>query len=327
MFQREGDLFAQPFDTDTATLSGTPVPVASSVGEFPVATAGLWSIARNGTLVYRSGGVGLPRPVWIDSMGRELSTVGGPGLYVDVALSPDGTRLAVVIVGTQGNSDIWVTDSAGGENTRLTFDPGVDTSPAWSPDGKRVAFAASRNGRRDIYVKNADGSGEEQLLLHTDQDKFPTSWSHDGRFLLFESLYAKTRDDIWVLPLRGRPNAVPLSAHGPARKVGGVLTRWAMGGIRDDCVRERGNLRASVLARFPIGEPVMQTRNGWFLPPAASSRDGVMTAKVCSHLSLGGEMMAADVQAGVSFQSKTPRRLLAASGRSPGTLVRLAIAF
>ena len=209
MFQREADLFAQPFDTDTAMLSGTPVPVASGVGAFPTATSGLWSVARNGTLVYRSGGTGLPRPVWIDSMGRELGTVGGPGLYTDVALSPDGTRLAVALVGTQGNSDIWVTDSAGGENTRLTFDPGLDTSPAWSPDGKRVAFAASRNGRRDIYVKNADGSGEEQLLLHTDQDKFPTSWSHDGRFLLFESLDAKTRDDIWVLPLEGDRTPFP----------------------------------------------------------------------------------------------------------------------
>ena len=61
----------------------------------------------------------------------------------------------------------------------------------------------SKGGRMDLYEKNADGSGEERLVLHSDQDKVPTSWSRDGRFLLFQSIDPKTREDLWILPLEG----------------------------------------------------------------------------------------------------------------------------
>jgi Tol biopolymer transport system component len=52
----------------------------------------------------------------------------------------------------------------------------------------------------DLYLKGADGSGEERLVFKSELDKRPTSWSKDGRFLLFQSADPKTRDDIWVLP-------------------------------------------------------------------------------------------------------------------------------
>ena len=79
--QREQALLAQPFDTSTATLSGAPIAVADGVGAFAPATSGLWSVARNGTLVYRAGGTGLPLLTWVDAAGRSLSTVGELGLY------------------------------------------------------------------------------------------------------------------------------------------------------------------------------------------------------------------------------------------------------
>ena len=69
LIQREEALLAQPFDVSTATLSGTPVPVANGVGSFAGATSGLWSVARNGALVYRAGGTGLPQFTWLDPTG------------------------------------------------------------------------------------------------------------------------------------------------------------------------------------------------------------------------------------------------------------------
>jgi eukaryotic-like serine/threonine-protein kinase len=203
LIQREEALVAQPFDVNTATLSGTPVPVANGVGSFAGATSGLWSVARNGALVYRAGGTGLPQFTWLDPTGRILGTAGDPGVYNTPAISPDGTRLAFGAVDGAGNQDVWVRDLVSGGVTRLTFDPRPDVTPVWSPDGKRVVYAASRGSRRDLYEKNADGGGEERLVLQSDQDKSPTSWSRDGRFLLFQSIDPKTREDLWILPLEG----------------------------------------------------------------------------------------------------------------------------
>ena len=89
MFQREADLFAQPFDTDTAMLSGTPVPVASGVRAFPTATSGLWSVARNGTLVsIRRNGIAAPCLDRLDGSRPRHSWRAG-ALY-GCRLSPDG---------------------------------------------------------------------------------------------------------------------------------------------------------------------------------------------------------------------------------------------
>ena len=154
--QREEALVAQPFDVNTAALSGTPVPVANGVGAFAGATSGLWSVARNGALVYRAGGTGLPQPTWVDPIGRVLETAGDPGNYNTPAVSLDGTRLAISLTDNQGNTDIWVRDLVRGGNTRLTFDPRLDILPVWSPDSKRIVYGALRGGRRDLYEKNAD---------------------------------------------------------------------------------------------------------------------------------------------------------------------------
>jgi TolB protein len=58
--------------------------------------------------------------------------------------------------------------------------------PAWSPDGRRIAFASARDGNSEIYVMNADGSSPVRLTEHPEQDDFP-AWSRDGRRLAFVS--------------------------------------------------------------------------------------------------------------------------------------------
>lgn len=118
-----------------------------------------------------------------------------------IAISPDGKRVAFAKTDDQGNTDIWFRDIASGKDTRLTFDPRREDSPIWSGDGSKIVFAADRGGNMDLYKKNADSTGEETLLWKSDQDKFPTSWSIDGKFVLFNSWDPKTSSDLWVLPL------------------------------------------------------------------------------------------------------------------------------
>ena len=60
--------------------------------------------------------------------------------------------------------------------TQLTNHPELDNSPAWSPDGRRIAFHSNRDGYFEIYVMNADGSGLTRLTNNDRHDSFP-SWT------------------------------------------------------------------------------------------------------------------------------------------------------
>jgi dipeptidyl aminopeptidase/acylaminoacyl peptidase len=119
-------------------------------------------------------------------------------------LSPDGTRVAVTR-GDTGDGDIWLLAFSSGIDTRFTFDPAMDFDPAWSPDGKYVAFSSNRAGNSDLYRHASDGSGEDELLFQSDHRKVVTDWSRDGRFLLFHDSDPKTKRDLWVLPMNDAP--------------------------------------------------------------------------------------------------------------------------
>jgi Tol biopolymer transport system component len=70
--------------------------------------------------------------------------------------------------------------------TNLTNNPATDESPAWSPDGKQIAFISDRSGGRDIYIMNADGSDVRKLTdSPTFNDHF--SWSPDGKKIVYLS--------------------------------------------------------------------------------------------------------------------------------------------
>src|SRR5207249_2955607 len=88
--------------------------------------------------------------------------------------------------------------------------------PVWSPDGNRILFGALQGKvRRGIYQKPSNGAGGEELLLpseNSDTQIWPTSWSRDGRFVLYtRGLISLSQADIRVLPLEGTANLGSLS--------------------------------------------------------------------------------------------------------------------
>jgi WD40 repeat protein len=81
---------------------------------------------------------------------------------------------------SSGTSDIWSVDLASGVETRVTADPANDSAPAWSPDGKEIAFTTDRDGVAQIWLIHPDGTNEVRL----GNGSFP-AWSPDGSSLAF----------------------------------------------------------------------------------------------------------------------------------------------
>jgi Tol biopolymer transport system component len=202
LFLRESTLMAQRFDPGRLELSGDPFQVAEQVG-WNSGGAGGFTVSANGVLAYRTGGMGQGRQlIWIDRNGKAEGTVGSPALYENPRLSPDGKRLAVRK--PDGGGDIWIFDLERGNSTRFTFDPASDNDPVWSPDGTRIAFVSNRDGGVfNLYQKNSGGTGQDELLLKTANNKLIDDWSADGRYILYQEADPKTKDDLWVLPLFG----------------------------------------------------------------------------------------------------------------------------
>jgi Tol biopolymer transport system component len=113
------------------------------------------------------------------------------------------TRIAFVS-NREGNTDIYVMNADGSQQTRLTNNPANDTDPTWSPDGQRIAFVSDRDGIENIYMMNADGTHQVRLTnnpLNTSGDYAPT-WSPDGRHIAFVSNRAG-RYDIYMMNTDG----------------------------------------------------------------------------------------------------------------------------
>lgn len=116
-----------------------------------------------------------------------------PVLYpTDPALSPDGQVVAFSYSG-----DLWRVAVDGGTAKQLTTHPDRDGQPAFSPDGRSIAFVSDRSGTRQLYRIPADGGRPEQLTFHTAGYSLQ-DWSRDGETLLAIG----ARDHHWRRPNR-----------------------------------------------------------------------------------------------------------------------------
>ncbi|HET7226307.1 MAG TPA: hypothetical protein VFK69_11410, partial [Candidatus Eisenbacteria bacterium] len=173
------NLMAQRIDVRAGRTVGDPVTVVEGVTGN---NAGEFSVSAGGTLAFtaRAANSG-SQLVWCDRSGRRLGVAGPSGAYQDVALSPDGSRVAVSMPGGDASTlDIWVRDLARGTNSRLTFDASDEIWPVWSPDGTRIAYASSHTGNFKIYVRAANGLGAVDSLPWNGGQQGPMSWSKDG---------------------------------------------------------------------------------------------------------------------------------------------------
>jgi Tol biopolymer transport system component len=205
VFAQEGVLVAQRFDQASERIVGAPISIAEPVDRFLTSGRAMFTTSRNGTIAYHSY-ANVERLVWVDRGGKEVGTVGAPGDYLNVRLSPDGGT--VLFERTKpgiGTWDLWSIDLIRGVETRLTSDPGSEAFPVWMPDGRAILFAdeSHSNTTLNLARKRLDTGVEGQLLPIGTQQRRPIDVSPDGHTLLFTERTARGTLNLFTLPLAG----------------------------------------------------------------------------------------------------------------------------
>jgi serine/threonine-protein kinase len=166
VYARAGTLYGIRFDPDTLETHGTPVALVQGVAVDTPTGATHFACAGDGTLAYITGsGQGGRTISWVDREGHAQPVDLPPGLYNDLRLSPDRTRMALA-AGSTGSSDIWVYDFARTTFTRLTF-TAVNGTPIWSRDGRSILYAdISPTGKATKILRvPADGSRSPEQVV------------------------------------------------------------------------------------------------------------------------------------------------------------------
>jgi Tol biopolymer transport system component len=183
--RRDGVAMVAPFDLDRLEITGEAVPVLEGVDLWPLSGFALLTWSPSGSLVYvpRRGGPAQTTIVRVDRHGT-VSPVDTAwyGQFNSLALAPDGRRMAVG-VGAGIGLNIWIKQLDRGPFTRLSFG-NQDRRPAWSADGRFVAFVRDSANTSAIVVRAADGGGSDRRIVTLDRMVQEVAWSPDGRWLV-----------------------------------------------------------------------------------------------------------------------------------------------
>ena len=307
VYESAGVLMAQRFDPRTARTRGDPVPV----GDLASGSVGLFSVSSGGGLAFRPRGIqAASRLLWVDRNGHIIGEAAPPDQYEDVVLSPDGARVAVSIVGEQPSQrDIWVRDLRRGVSSRLTFDPGDEFAPVWSPDGNRIAYGALRGDEIHCYVRSAWGGAEDSLGRAAGFYEGPFGWSGAANILTISHVTATNHWDVYALSPEGRQPPRPL-LQSPFNERAGRLSpdgRW-LAYSSDESGRDE-----VYVVPYPGPGPKIRISTGGGEAPQWRG-DG----KELFFQGPDQSMLAADIRAGTTFVAGTPKILFRIPLAAPG---------
>jgi Tol biopolymer transport system component len=195
LYPREGSLVAQPFDEKALRFTGEPSVVVDRLPYFDKTGWADFSASGNGVLAYMTD-FPKTRLVWLDRGGRDIAQIGSPGDFATVRLSPDGQRAALTINDPRlFSGDVWIQDLVRNTRTLFVSGPADDTNPAWSPDGRRLAYFSCCEDSSTLHIKEPGDPGKGQLPLKDQSFVEVLDWSLDGKFVIYGF-----NGNLWVLP-------------------------------------------------------------------------------------------------------------------------------
>lgn len=207
LFLRDGTLMAQRFDVKRLELTGDAFPIAEQVLG-GVTTS--FSVSTNGSLAYvnTTTASAASQLAWFDRQGKQVSTIGPVGRYINAELSPNGKMVAF-----NRDNEVLLFDIDRNQESRFVSHPAANIAPNWSPDSGTIAFSSSREstgnagpesvGAGNLYQRAVGVVGEERLLLKTDAAKRITDWRRDHIIYVSDG-------DIWALPIPVSDDPKPL---------------------------------------------------------------------------------------------------------------------
>jgi len=299
LYVADGSLRAVAFDLNRLEVRGEAVPVVNEVAT-KGAGAGQVALSATGTLFYLHGKIEASARtlVWVDRLGREEPTGIPPNLYTTARLSPDGARVAVDTRLQRSAISTW--DLSRRILTTVVVGPASSIVPLWSPDGRRIAFAAERDGSRNIWWQNADGTGSPERLTQGGQQQTPTAFTPDGKGLLMREPDGAPYDVGFADLTTGRHDLLLHASYNESNAVLSPNGKWLAyqsneSGQEEIYVRPFPNIEAG---RWKLstggGTRPMWGRNGrelfFYLPP--------------------GKVLAVPVREGSTFSFDSPQMII-----------------
>jgi Tol biopolymer transport system component len=326
-FHRGPTLFARPFNAKTLAFTGEPLQVAGSV-DGNATGRGLFDVSQAGALVYFQGtgtaagvagrgGISATQFGFVDRSGGRVEMGVALGQYGDMDLSPDGTLIAVTKAEEGGGrSNIFVVDWRQAKESRLTSDQSDAINPVWKSDGKQIAFTTWRNGNADIYIKNANGVGDETPLLQTPMNESIEDWSKDGKHIAF-GCGKDEFQDICAAPigLDGKPGKPFVVVAGHFKKNEPQFSYDGKWIAYTSDINEPGKFEVFVQS-FPSGDVKQQiSREGGGQP--RWRRDG--REMYFRTLDARSQLMAVDIALGAKIEPGIPHQLFFSTSTSSQT--------
>jgi Tol biopolymer transport system component len=296
-------LLARAFDSDRLELQGEPFRVADNViitgpGNARFAVA-------NGVLAFIQGGEAESvQLTWRDRGGKRLGVAGPAAPWMDFGLSPDERTAALTRDEPSRAPSLWLLDLTQGATTNLKSE-GDNFTPVFSADGKQLAFSTTRDAPPNLFLKKLIGNASDERLQNaTPFASYPSSWSPDGKFLVFSMRDPKGQRDLWLMPMTDEHKPQPLLQTKADEHAGRVSPDGKWLGYQSD---ESGNNEIYV-TQFP------QPGRSWRI----STSGGVNPfwrgdGKELYFLS-GNKLMAVSVNGGTEFQSGAPQPLFEIEG-------------